>query len=121
LVPVDGFSMEARVKFKQLAIYWTGWGFIVLGVLGIFLPILQGILFLLIGLSLLANSSPRAARILKRIRDRFPTLSKKVDQAALGAKEVQARIAAHFDNAKTQARHVHRRIFRKGNKQTEDL
>jgi uncharacterized membrane protein YbaN (DUF454 family) len=113
--------MEARVRFKQLAIYWTGWGFIVLGVLGIFLPILQGILFLLIGLTLLSNSSPRAARLLKRLRERFPRLTRKYDAAALAAKDIQTRISARFDTAKTHARRFHRRIFRKRGKQTEQL
>jgi uncharacterized membrane protein YbaN (DUF454 family) len=79
--------MNARIK--RIAIYWTGWGFIVLGILGLFLPILQGILFLLIGLSLLSNSSPRAARLLGWLRARFPTVSKKYDEAKARAKEVQ--------------------------------
>ena len=37
-------------KRKRWLILLTGWGFILLGIAGLFLPILQGILFLVIGL-----------------------------------------------------------------------
>ncbi|PYP85652.1 MAG: hypothetical protein DMF61_16100 [Blastocatellia bacterium AA13] len=86
-------------RIKRLAIYWAGWGFIILGVIGIFLPILQGILFILIGLLLLSDSSPRAARLLTYLRSRFPNFSKKIDAATDKASRVQARIAAHFQSA----------------------
>ena len=112
---------DRKAKLKRLAIYWSGWGFIVLGILGLFLPILQGILFLLIGLSLLSNSSPRAARILKRIRERFPKISQKADEAGAKAKEVQVKIARHFDAAKGHAKRVHHRVFKRRRKQTEQL
>ena len=81
-----------NARFKRIAIYWAGWGFIVLGILGLFLPILQGILFLLIGLSLLSNSSPWAARLLAKVRGRFPKISKTYDEAMVKAKEYQARM-----------------------------
>jgi uncharacterized protein len=81
-----------KARLKRLAIYWTGWGFILLGIAGLFLPILQGILFLLIGLALLSNTSPWAARLLVRLRNRFPAVSQKFDEAMVKAKEVQGRI-----------------------------
>ncbi len=79
-------------RIKRIAIWWLGWFFIALGILGLFLPILQGILFLLIGLSLLSNSSPWAARLLQKARDRFPKISKSYDEAMVKAREVQARL-----------------------------
>ena len=79
-------------RAKRIAIYCAGWGFIVLGILGLFLPILQGILFLLIGLSLLSNSSPWAAKLLNKVRARFPKISKTYDEAMVKAKEYQARM-----------------------------
>jgi uncharacterized membrane protein YbaN (DUF454 family) len=81
-----------NARFKRIAIYWAGWGFIVLGILGLVLPVLQGILFLLIGLSLLSNSSPWAAKLLNKVRERFPKISKTYDEAMIKAKEYQARI-----------------------------
>jgi uncharacterized membrane protein YbaN (DUF454 family) len=73
----------------------------VLGILGLFLPILQGILFLLIGLSLLSNSSPWAARLLGKARERFPKISKTYDEAMVKAREMQARL---FNKKKSAAR-----------------
>ena len=93
---------EVKARFKRLAIYWAGWGFVALGILGIFLPLLQGIFFLLIGLLLLSNSSPRAARLLNYLRNRFPKLSKKLDEATVKAGEVQAGIAAYFEGRKSK-------------------
>ena len=96
---------EGKARFKRFVVYCTGWFFIVLGVLGVFLPILQGILFLLIGLMLLSGSSPRAARLLGYIRARFPKLSKRLDEAAARAGKVQARIALRFDSKKSNDFH----------------
>ena len=45
---------------KVIALQITGYAFLVLGVLGLFLPVLQGVLFLLIGLLILAKNAPWA-------------------------------------------------------------
>ena len=47
-----------RSRWKRVLILVSGWFFIVLGILGLFLPILQGILFLAIGSYLLSLESP---------------------------------------------------------------
>lgn len=61
---------------KTMFIYTIlGWTFLGLGVLGLFLPFLQGILFLLIGLYLLSKSSPWAKYLLERMKMRYPKLS----------------------------------------------
>ncbi len=44
---------------------------IVVGVIGGFIPVLQGWIFVLGGLSLLAQESDRALLLLERVRDRF--------------------------------------------------
>jgi divalent metal cation (Fe/Co/Zn/Cd) transporter len=49
-----------------------GWSFILLGIVGIFLPILQGLLFLFIGLVLLSSESKTARKILDRLEARYP-------------------------------------------------
>jgi uncharacterized membrane protein YbaN (DUF454 family) len=81
-----------RSRFKSICIKLAGWGFIFLGILGLFLPILQGILFLLIGLFLLSEESPWAKRMLDRLRERFPNVSRKFEEAKAKAKEVQLNI-----------------------------
>jgi uncharacterized membrane protein YbaN (DUF454 family) len=81
-----------KERFKRLSLQLAGWGFIFLGILGLFLPILQGILFLLVGLYLLSNTSPWAARMLERLRARFPKINRKFEEAKRKAREVQINI-----------------------------
>lgn len=69
------------ISFKRLAIIGFGWLFLVLGVVGLVVPFLQGILFLLIGFSLLSVEYAWARRFLERLRDRFPGLSGRADDA----------------------------------------
>jgi Flp pilus assembly protein TadB len=81
-----------RVKrgWKRFLLRLTGWGCIFLGILGIFLPILQGILFLLIGLYILGRVSPRTRlwrmRLRRRARERYPWLTGKFEEAEVKAK-----------------------------------
>ena len=70
-----------NTRIKRLLIWCLGWVFIALGILGLFLPVLQGILFLLIGLYLLSSTSPWAERLLNRLRKRFPKTSKTFEEA----------------------------------------
>jgi uncharacterized membrane protein YbaN (DUF454 family) len=46
--------------------------FLVLGILGFFLPILQGILFTIVGLYFLSKGSKRVAKIFEKLKQRFP-------------------------------------------------
>lgn len=64
--------MQARIK--KVVMLATGWGFILLGIAGLFLPFLQGILFLVIGLIILSSEYVWAHRLLQKIRARFPRL-----------------------------------------------
>lgn len=112
--------MGPKSRLKRIAIHIAGWGFIFLGVLGIFLPILQGILFILVGLFILSSVSPWAARLLDRIRKRFPRISNQFDQAKTKAKAVQARITVRFDGAKSRARKAHAHVFRRKPRPSED-
>jgi uncharacterized membrane protein YbaN (DUF454 family) len=66
---------------KRVLLLIVGWGFILLGVLGLFLPILQGVLFLLVGLIILSSEYVWAHRLLSRLRDRFPKIGRTADQA----------------------------------------
>ncbi len=75
LIPVR--RRRARVAssaWKRIGIITTGWFFIVLGVVGLFLPVLQGALFLLIGLVILSAEYHWAKRLLANLRSRFPKL-----------------------------------------------
>lgn len=62
---------------------WTiilGFLFLLLGIAGLFLPFLQGILFLLIGLYLLSKTSPLAKKILNHLQARFPRFARQLDR-----------------------------------------
>ncbi len=67
--------------FKRLLVLISGWSFVALGVVGIFLPFLQGALFLLIGITILASEYIWARKLLKKLRDLFPRLSRQIDAA----------------------------------------
>ena len=68
-----------RVAIKRWLMIAAGWFFIVLGIAGLFLPVLQGILFLLIGLLILSSEYVWAHRILSRLRQRFPRVTHRAD------------------------------------------
>ncbi len=70
-----------RTKAKKILLLLAGWGFLVFGVIGLFLPILQGVLFLMIGLAILSSEYVWAHRLLTKIRNRFPGVAKRWDEA----------------------------------------
>ena len=59
-------------KFKNSVMLIIGWFFVGLGILGLFLPILQGVLFIMIGLAILSTRSEKIKRLLKHLEDRYP-------------------------------------------------
>lgn len=77
---------------KRLIRLGLGWTFIVLGVLGLFLPFLQGVLFLAIGFALIAPDSPWAQDKLERVRRRYPQLASTFDRAQARAEGLIARV-----------------------------
>ena len=76
--------------WKRLLLRSLGWVFILLGILGLFLPILQGILFLLIGVFILSRVSPRVRlwrqRLRRWARRRYPKWTGKIEEAEHKAK-----------------------------------
>lgn len=70
-----------KKNIKDLGVITLGWVFIFLGIIGLFLPVLQGFLFLLIGLYILSKRSVWAQRFLAKIKRRIPRLSGKLELA----------------------------------------
>ena len=66
-------------KVKEIAILVLGWGFVGLGVLGLFLPFLQGILFIMIGLAILSSRSPTVQRFLHYLENRYPQYYERIE------------------------------------------
>lgn len=57
---------------NRLLMLGLGYGFLGLGFIGLFLPILQGVLFLVIGLIILSRHAAWAERLLTRVKSRYP-------------------------------------------------
>jgi len=55
-----------------------GWALIALGVVGLFLPVLQGVLFILLGLYVLSRESTTARQWLDRLRARHPAVDERL-------------------------------------------
>ena len=81
-----------RPGLKRAAVLVAGWAFILLGIVGLFLPILQGILFLLIGLIILSSEYVWAHHLLLKLR-RYPAVDRVVAAATEKAKSWMARIS----------------------------
>ncbi len=88
---------EAGTTFmKTILLQATGYLFLVLGVLGMVLPILQGFLFLAIGLIILAKTAPWAERLLGRFRNRYPKAGALIDNAEAKVEGWGKKIAGFF-------------------------
>ena len=73
---------EAGETFmKTIALQAVGYFFLVLGIIGLVVPVLQGILFISIGLIVLAKTAPWAERLLKRFREKCPDAGRLIDKA----------------------------------------
>lgn len=73
-------------QIKRWLILITGWGFVLLGVVGLFLPILQGVFLLLVGLSILSSEYVWAHKLIQKLRARFPSLSRQMEAAGTRAR-----------------------------------
>ena len=89
--PRDARS-EPRTYWKKMARLITGWIFIIFGVIGLFLPILQGILFLALGIYLLAPCITFFHRMQERLYARHPHLKNRVQHMHETIKRVGCRL-----------------------------
>ena len=68
--------MEPQIR--RVVVLVVGWLLIAFGVVGLFLPILQGVLFILLGLYVLSRESETAHRWLQHGRERHPKVDAKL-------------------------------------------
>jgi uncharacterized protein len=80
---------------KRILWLASGWAFLLLGVAGLFLPFVQGILFMMIGLVILSSEYVWAHHLLAKVRERFPRVVGVADLAK--------------DKVARWIRHTHRR------------
>ncbi|MDF2763638.1 MAG: hypothetical protein K0S81_632 [Rhodospirillales bacterium] len=82
-------------QLRRIAILILGWIFILLGIAGLFLPFLQGFLFLFIGVLLLSRESEIVRRQLERTRERYPKFGRYMDEAEAWMKKQWNRLRGY--------------------------
>ena len=70
-----------NARLKRWGLLALGWGFILVGIAGLFLPVLQGILCLLIGLFILSSEYVWAHKLLGKLKARFPKIAAQFEKA----------------------------------------
>ncbi len=81
-----------RAAAKRVAVLLLGWAFVLLGIVGLFLPVLQGILFILVGLIILSSEYVWAHKLVQHLRGRFPRIARKADEAQARASDWMRRV-----------------------------
>ena len=84
-----------RTKLKKFVLLFLGWSFVLVGIVGLFLPILPGISFVLIGLLILSPEYAWVRQVLRKVRKRLPAAAQRFERAS--------------SRATTWLRHVFRR------------
>lgn len=74
------------VTLKKILVLVAGWAFIAIGIVGLFLPVLQGVLFLMVGLIILSTEYHWAHRLLEKVKTRFPGVARVSHEATEKAK-----------------------------------
>jgi uncharacterized membrane protein YbaN (DUF454 family) len=69
-----------KKQIRRITVLVLGWALIGLGVVGLFLPVLQGVLFILLGLYVLSRESESGHRWLHTMRDRYPAVDDKLKE-----------------------------------------
>ena len=71
--------MSMKAAFKRIGILVLGWAFVLLGIAGVFLPVLPGFVLVGVGLLILSTEYIWAHRLVLRFRARFPSLAHRSD------------------------------------------
>ncbi len=79
-----------KATAKRALLIATGWGFIILGVVGMI--VIHGSTFLIIGLIILSHEYVWADKLLKKVRARFPRIAAFVDRCQMRLSEWWARM-----------------------------
>jgi len=90
---ICSYDVGVNATVRRVAVIVMGWAFILVGIVGLFLPILQGVLFIFLGLVILSSEYVWAHHLLAKLRQRFPKISHIADEAAHKAKAFLYRMA----------------------------
>jgi len=87
------------LTLKRVLVLVTGWAFIAVGIVGLFLPVLQGVLCILIGLIILSAEYHWARRLLEKVKARFPGVARASHEASEKAKVWLHRISGRTSHS----------------------
>ena len=87
-----GFFAGASVRAKRWAVLIVGWSLIAVGILGLFLPVLPGILFLVMGLLLLATEYAWARELIDKASAKYPKVGAVLNRATTSVERILAKI-----------------------------
>jgi uncharacterized membrane protein YbaN (DUF454 family) len=68
------------MKLRKAVVQLVGWMFLIVGIAGLFLPFLQGILFIFVGLVILSSQYQWAHKVLGHAKKRFPKMAEQLDR-----------------------------------------
>lgn len=69
-----------KETITRVLVLVLGWALVLLGVVGLFVPILQGILFILLGLWVLSRESRWARSCLRKLRLKYPAADRRLKE-----------------------------------------
>lgn len=67
-------------ELRRITTLILGWILILLGVVGLFLPVLQGLLFIALGVYVLSRESTKAKKLYHSFVDRYPNLRDRIER-----------------------------------------
>ncbi len=73
---MSGNNRPARQYWRHV----VGWPLLILGIVGLALPFLQGILFIVVALTVLAPEVPALRRLVAALRKRYPAVFEKASE-----------------------------------------
>lgn len=76
----EGGAVSATAGWSRVLRLILGWFLFGLGIVGLFVPILQGVLLISLGLLMLSRESPALRRLGRRLGERFPFLRRLHDR-----------------------------------------
>jgi uncharacterized membrane protein YbaN (DUF454 family) len=77
-------EITKRKAFRRLALVALGWTLLLIGVMGLLVPVLPGGLLIVLGILLLDNQYPSLRRVLEKWRARFPILERAFSRFSSG-------------------------------------
>lgn len=88
---------------RKVLIHAVGWTFILIGIAGLVLPVLQGFLFIIVGLLILSKELPWADRLIQKLKAKSPKFGGMIDQA-------RAYMESEIEKVRTQRGYFWRRL-----------